>query len=304
MHGLWLDLRALLEHLRWHGDSLSDLCNDERPRLSLDLANDGLRCGRSSNLPLAMIEIRRRRCAVAALVVSCVVGLVSCGNDDEGSPEPRPLTVEEATRLAEVQFDNYDTGGARFEVATTFTATNDTLYMSGVVDWKNHEGRAEVRATGAEAGITEVWWNENVVLERRPSLDPVLAGLGYESVRYLARPPATSTRQIDRAIAIVMALASEERQNPVLIQQEEGSAFVREDALRESDVEVLRYGQRNQYWLNLVDATLMRFDGNSASGSAPIVVDLLQRGTQEIPRPQNAEVLSIDAVPEIYESIS
>jgi hypothetical protein len=251
-----------------------------------------------------MIEIRRRRCAVAALVVSCVVGLVSCGNDDEGSPEPRPLTVEEATRLAEVQFDNYDTGGARFEVATTFTATNDTLYMSGVVDWKNHEGRAEVRATGAEAGITEVWWNENVVLERRPSLDPVLAGLGYESVRYLARPPATSTRQIDRAIAIVMALASEERQNPVLIQQEEGSAFVREDALRESDVEVLRYGQRNQYWLNLVDATLMRFDGNSASGSAPIVVDLLQRGTQEIPRPQNAEVLSIDAVPEIYESIS
>lgn len=206
--------------------------------------------------------------------------------------------------MADVQFDNYDVGGARFEVATTFTVTGDTLYLSGSVDWMNHEGRATVRATGAESGITEVWWNETVILERRPSLDAVLAGLGYESVRYLARPPATSTRQIDRAIAIVMALASEERQNPVLIQQEDGSAYLRDDTLRDSDVEVLRYGQRNQYWLSVDDATLMRFDGNSANGSAPIVVDLLQRGVQDIPRPADAEVLAIDAVPEIYESIS
>jgi hypothetical protein len=251
-----------------------------------------------------MLEIRHRRRAVAALVVCGLLGLVSCGNDDSGTADPRPLTVEEATRLAEVQFDNYDTGGARFEVATTFTATNDTLYMSGTVDWKTHQGRAEVSATGAEEGITEVLWNDNVVLERRPSLDPVLAGLGYESVRYLARPPATSTRQIDRAIAIVMALASEERQNPVLLQQEEGSAFIREDVLRESNVEVLRYGQRNQYWLSLADASLMRFDGNSANGSAPIVVDLLERGPQTIPAPDSAEVLPIDAIPELGESLS
>jgi hypothetical protein len=265
--------------------------------------NDGLRRGRTDKLPLSVLEIHLRRRAVAVLVVSVLVGLVSCGGDNAGSADPRPLTVEEATRLAEVQFDNYDVGGARFEVATTFTATNDTLYLSGTVDWKKHEGHADVRATGAEAGITEVWWNENVVLERWPSLDPVLAGLGYGSVRYLARPPATSTRQIDRAIAIVMALASEERQNPVLIQQEEGSSFVREDVLRESNVEVLRYGQRNQYWLNLSDATLMRFDGNSLNGSAPIVVDLIERGPQEIPTPDDTEVLPIDAVPDIRESL-
>ena len=253
-----------------------------------------------------MLEMRSCLIRAVAVVVALSGGIAlsACGNDDPGQAEPQPLTVDQATRMAEVQFDNYDTGGARFEVATTFTATNDTLYLSGVVDWKNHEGRAQVRASGAEAGITEVWWNQTVLLERRPSLDAVLAGLGYDSVRYLARPPATSTRQIDRAIAIVMALASEERQNPVLIQQEEGSAYVRNDTLREQGVEVLRYGQRNQYWLNLDDATLMRFDGNSENGSAPIVVDLLERGMQEIPRPDDAEVLPIEAVPEIAESLS
>lgn len=241
---------------------------------------------------------------VVALVVCCGAFMSSCSGDDSKPAEPQPLTIEQATRMADVQFDNYDIGGARFEVATTFTASDDTLYLSGAVDWKNHEGRAEVRATGAESGVTEVWWNETVIFERRPSLDAVLAGLGYGSVRYLARPPEPSTRQIDRAIAIVMALASEERQNPVLIQQQEGSAHLRNDILRDASVEVLRYGQRNQYWLNLADATLMRFDGNSANGSAPIVVDLLDRGEQTVPRPDEIEVLPVDAVPELYESIS
>ena len=253
-----------------------------------------------------MLEGRRTwvRVVTIALVVCSAVALSSCGSDDAKPAEPQPLTLDQATRMAEVQFDNYEVGGARFEVATTFTATNDTLYLSGAVDWKNHEGRAQVRATGAESGVTEIWWSENVMLERRPSLDTLLAGLGYENVRYLARPPEPSTRQIDRAVAIVMALASEERQNPVLIQQEEGSSYLRDDTLREASVEVLRYGQRNQYWLNLADATLMRFDGNSVNGSAPIVVDLLERGEQKIERPAETEVLPVDAIPEIYESIS
>lgn len=231
-------------------------------------------------------------------------GLVACGGDDgPARPVERPLTVDEASLLASVQFDNYDDGGADFQVATAFLTTNETLNLQGVVDWENHVGYAVASGTGGEAGITEVFWTRSVVLERRPAADALLAGLGYRGVKYFLRAPEPEKRLLDRALAIVTGLASTQRDNPQLIQQKEGSAFLRLDTLRERPASVMRFGERNVYWIDSETNRMLRFEGNAAGGGAPTLVDIINRGKRTVPLPSESEVIATELVAELYDGL-
>jgi hypothetical protein len=231
------------------------------------------------------------------------VSLVACGGSEKPKSTERLLTLDEATLLASVQFDNYEDRGAAFQVATAFLATNDTLTLQGVVDWERHVGYAVAVAKGAEDGITEVYWTDNVVLERRPAADPILTGMGYEGVRYFARKPEPDKRLLDRALAIVLSLASSQRENPQLILQKVGSAFLRTDTLRDTAATVLRFGERNLYWLDSGTNRMLRFEGNAAGGGAPTVVDIFARGAQPITFPAESTAIAVESMQELYDAL-
>ena len=227
---------------------------------------------------------------------------VSCGNESASSE--RPLTPDEADRLASVLYTNYQAGVATFNLSSAFTGTGDTLSMSGVVDWTNHTGQASVTASGQESGITEVIWNQKLVVERRPALDDVLAGLGHPGVRYVYRPVDTANRQLDRAISILIGLAATQRENAVLILQKPGSAFLRKDRWQGRVVDVIRYGSQNRFWLEQGSSVLRRFDGNAAVGSAPIVIDFLQTGARTVTPPPREMVIDVDEIKEAYAAVA
>jgi hypothetical protein len=229
---------------------------------------------------------------------------VSCGSTATTRKSERPLSAEEAAQLATVQKLNYDSAGAVVEVNTAFTTTGDTLSMQAQVDWQHHSGHGGVVAKGAEAGITEVYWTQTSVLELRPALNVVLQGRGYQGIDWVARPPDSAKRQLDRAIAVVVGLASKEPDNALLVQQQPGSAFVRTDTLRGTPVDLLRYGKRNTYWVDPKTGQMLRFEGNAEGLTAPIIVDILQRGAQTITfRLASAVVLATD-IPQIYETVT
>ena len=229
--------------------------------------------------------------------------LAACGGGNS-APKERGLTSDEADRLASVLYTNHETGGATFSLATAFTATGDSLTMNGIVDWVKHQGHATVTASGQEQGIAEVFWNQSLVLERRPALAGPLAALGHEGAMFVARPIDTTKRQLDRSIGVLVGLASTVRDNGILIMQKEGSAFLRRDTWQGKPAEVLRYGTQNRYWLEPGTSILHRFDGNAAAGSAPIVIDLLSREPHTIKPPSPAQVLSVDAIKDLYAAVS
>jgi len=233
-----------------------------------------------------------------SLVALAVISLVACGG--EKKIEERPLTNEEARLLAEVQYQNYEVGGADFSVSAAYLGLGETLSMSGFVDWKNHTGKATVSAQGKESSIVEVLWNSNMVLERIPVVSRTLLSMGTPGIEYVAREPDPSNRLIDRAISIIVSLASKERENALLIQQKEGSVFMRNDSLRQKNVVVLRYGKTLRYWVDNENVQLMRFEGDSASGTAPIVVDLLGFGKRTVEAPQPSSIVAVDSIKELY----
>ena len=108
--------------------------------------------------------------------------------------------------------------------------------------------------------VTGVFWQDAGLLDRRPQLIALLTTLGHPVTNFVAREPDTVGRDLDRVLGIVTGLASPQRDNPLLIQQTEGSQFLRTGTLREIAVEVLRYGQRNRYWLAVDDGRLLRFE--------------------------------------------
>lgn len=249
------------------------------------------------------VVVRRTRATRRLLVVSAIVvgGLSSCGDEAAVSTE-RPLTFDEASMLANVQRLNALDGGAVVEVVSSFLIDGSTVSMRAEVDWSTHTGHALVVATGTEQAIAEVFWNDTTVFERIPSLDPLLAGRGAPSIRYVARPADTENRQLDRAIALLVGLAAEAPDNPVLLQQKEGSAFLRDDVLRGEAVTVLRFGQQTVYWLDAGGA-MHRFEGNSAAKNAPIIVDVYERGAQQITFPDPSTVIAVDAIRELYDAV-
>lgn len=238
------------------------------------------------------------RCAVALAGVAL---LAACGGADTAVTE-RPLTGDEAGLMAMVQYSNLQAGGATVEVASTSTVTGESVSLRGDVDWAGHTGRVFVMATGKEAGVAEIAWNNSQIFERRRDLAQILPSLGLAPDTWITRQIDPINRPVDRLIAILARLSSTEPDNAVLIQQEEGSAFIRTDTWRNSPVNVFRYGRQTLYWLDAETGDLRRFEGNNSSFTAPVIVDVVERSKRTIPLPAANDVVPVSEIRELYES--
>ncbi|MEL6892616.1 MAG: hypothetical protein AAFP84_13530 [Actinomycetota bacterium] len=235
------------------------------------------------------------------VLLPTVVALVAaCGSGDAANSQ-RPLERDEANRLADALFDNFEDGGASF----TYTGQvgDGSLILDGEINFVTHQGRATVSGSSAAARpIAEVVWSDAEVVERLPSLPSILADAGMpRQVEWILRPPDPEGRELDGAIALIVALASEQRDNPQLILQLPGSAFVRTQSFRDDEVEVLRYGDLTTYWLSTTTGDLLRFEGNSRDGSRPRVIDLRDRGPRTISAPPADRVITSRELGELYE---
>lgn len=246
--------------------------------------------------------MRVRIACVAVAVGAC---LASCGGGDEPTG-PQPLTRQQAERLSQAGYTNYLAKGAEFEANSAFLGPggSQSLTMVGQIEWERHAGRAVVRGEGREAGISEVYWEETFILERRPAMDAIVSGLGGPATPWIARQPDPTNNQLDRLVGLLVGLASEQPDNALLVQQKEGSEFMRNDTLRDTAVEVLRYGNRNIYWLDVADGSMVRFEGNSAGGNAPVVIDVLARKAVTLTRPAETDIVPVERIAEAYAAVT
>ena len=234
-----------------------------------------------------------------------VMGLVACGGESKSTTEP--LTREQANVMADLVYRNYESGGADFALSATAGSSGGTITLTGEVDWVNKRGHAMVMSSAlAPAPVTEVWWNEVKVFERRPALDEMIRSVGLVvSSAVIGRPVDTEHRRIDQLIAIIMGLSATQRDNAELIVQADGSAFVRTDRLREIDVEVLRYGQYTLYWVDMSTGEMVRVEGSDETGQFGVVIDILSRGPREIVSDPSLSMIDVfDLPPNITDLMS
>lgn len=235
------------------------------------------------------------------LVVAC--SLAACGGSDTPAGE-RAVTSEEAARMAEALFNNFDAGGAEFELNGQMT-DGSRAFMMGTIDWRTHRGHAQVQfSEPPDAAVSEVYWTDESVLERVPALSALAAQLGQAEAEFYVRTPDIEGRNLDSLIQLITALGAEQRDNAVLISQQPGTAWLRSDTMPSTDaqVDVLRYGDRTTYWLEAGGVTLLRFEGNNSDGTRPVLVDLHDHGPRTIEFPPAADVAETSQLLELYEA--
>lgn len=228
---------------------------------------------------------------LAALTVLPFV-LLSCGSG--GKATERTLTDDQLVLMSTVFYDNHLDKGANFVLNTVSAPGGAAITMQGQVDFVNHLGYATVTGGAQPHPVTQVLWGPNVVLERRPSASAELADLMGRRIEFVARTIDTAHRRLDAIIATINALAMKTPENVQLLRQKEGSAFLRNDVLRGTDVLVMRYGRRVILWVDPVSRKLLRFEGNSANGAMPIIVDLVERVAPRIPSPKKELTVPFD----------
>ena len=157
-------------------------------------------------------------------------------------------------------------------------------------------------ARGVETGVREVYWSDDAVLEARDDLSSLLAQAGLPDAPWVAREPDPPGRQLDQTLALLTGLASQQRDNPLLVQQEPGSAFVRTDTLRDTPVVVLRYGTSSVYWLAADDGRMLRFESNNTVGDRPVVVDVLGFREITVDGPPVDQVVDVADIADAYDA--
>ncbi|MEU5434990.1 hypothetical protein AB0G73_16670 [Streptomyces sp. NPDC020719] len=207
----------------------------------------------------------RRTGRAALLAAWLLIGTTACGTGDTA----RPLTQEEAQRLALARLTVYETGPAavRLRVPTA----DAEVGVDAVVDYAAHRASGSYSALGHNSRVA---WDQAAV-----SVAPGTVSAGQQPV---ARPGAATrwsrrpyTRDpLDRALRLVLALGSDRPENAQLLAQS-GPRWLGEKRLR-GRVYTLFAGPRPARAPEGRGARTP--DGAKPSGSSPVTYWVDERG--------------------------
>ncbi|SDT82795.1 hypothetical protein SAMN05216371_7599 [Streptomyces sp. TLI_053] len=168
-------------------------------------------------------RVRPRTAILAALAVAAAAlgGLVAYRNVDDGSGE-RPVTVDEASRLALSRLDLYQASPVK--VALTAAEGGDvSVRVEGVVDYRNRRGVGRYWTTGASGPLDHglvVWDAGGLGLAPEPAGVDGPAWKQAERVPRQGWSPRTYTADpLDAGLQLVVQLGADRPDNPLLLAQ-------------------------------------------------------------------------------------
>ena len=201
----------------------------------------------------------------------------------------RPLTEDEADRLAVTRFRNYQVTGVSF--STTVPSPQGPLPIEGYVDFRRHLGYAATELTAAGTTQTGVLqWNLSTALTwlgaGNGTSPPATVPTGNGSPRTLS----ASNSSLDTVLLLLLNLGSDRPDNAQLLRQSD-ARWLRSDTVRGTTVDVFQgpsssstggagattaptssaatSGGNTDYYVD-ANGKLLRFVAELASGSVSI----------------------------------
>ncbi|MCC9308076.1 hypothetical protein LN042_13430 [Kitasatospora sp. RB6PN24] len=167
------------------------------------------------------------RALIALAVCGTAVGGVAAYRSLAGSTAERPVTMDEASRLALTRLNLYQAS----PVAVTLTATEGggvVLRVSGVVDYRTHRAVGSYLTTGAAGAAASpapqldhgliVWDSDGLGLA--PALDGTPPWQQAEHIPRSGWSPRSYTSDpLDAGLQLLMELGADRPDNPLLLAQ-------------------------------------------------------------------------------------
>ncbi|MFI6098364.1 hypothetical protein ACIA8G_22650 [Lentzea sp. NPDC051213] len=205
-------------------------------------------------------------------ILLLALALAACGS----TPDPRPLSIPEAERLALVRFSNYTTGVSAFTASVP--SPGGKLVLAGRVDFVNHLGYAGMRTDGRDDEFSKglVQWNlGRMAFAMTPSaeaVDPVPV------VDWQVRELQERGSELDGALRLLVNLGADRPENAQLLLQST-ARWLRSDKIGEAAVDVFEGPKqksddsaRLRYWLDQ-DGKLRRLEAKLGNQEELAVFD-------------------------------
>ncbi|NKE57767.1 hypothetical protein FXN61_13355 [Lentzea sp. PSKA42] len=145
--------------------------------------------------------------------IALLLLLTACSS----TPDPRPLSIPEAERLALVRFSNYTTGVSAFTASVP--SPGGKLQLNGRVDFVNHLGYAGMRTDGRDDQFSQgmVQWNlGRIAFATTPSTTPVDP---VPPADWQVRDLQERGSELDGALRLLVNLGSDRPENSQLLLQ-------------------------------------------------------------------------------------
>ncbi|NGY61855.1 hypothetical protein G7043_23285 [Lentzea sp. NEAU-D13] len=196
------------------------------------------------------------------------------------TPDPRPLSIPEAERLALVRFSNYTTGVSAFTASVP--SPGGKLLLDGRVDFVHHHGYAGMRTDGRSDEFSQglVQWNlRRMAFATAPSAD------------WQVRDLQERGSELDGALRLLLNLGADRPENAQLLLQS-SARWLRADRIGDTAVDVFEgprqkdaTDSRLRYWLD-PDGKLRRLEAKLGAQEEPAVFDFTgpARPVQLIPQ--------------------
>ncbi|MDT7783894.1 MAG: hypothetical protein QOF58_2313 [Pseudonocardiales bacterium] len=197
------------------------------------------------------------------------------------TPDPRPLSIPEAERLALVRFSNYTTGTSAFTASVP--SPGGKLVLDGRVDFVNHLGYAGMRTDGRDDQFSTglVQWNlGRMAFAVNPSTKPIDP---IPVVDWQVRELRERGSELDGALRLLVNLGSDRPENPQLLLQS-SARWLRSDKIGDTAVDIFEGPKqkdatdaRLRYWIDQ-DGKLRRLEAKLGNQEELAVFDFTRSG--------------------------
>jgi hypothetical protein len=216
------------------------------------------------------------------LLAFAMVGLIATGcssaNTAASDKGPRPVTSEEAARLATMRVKNYEEVGTGFHAV--IQSAQGAVTLNGDVDFHNLTGYAEVSDGNGQSYTLQ--WNGGSLLawpsKGRPTEPPSAIPTGAPRERALS----PSTVNVDAVLTILLGLGESRPDNAKEVQQD-GARWLRTATIDGTKVDVMQgpsaqgsgHGSNTSldFWVD-ASGQLRRVDIYLSGSKTPSQVDL------------------------------
>ena len=249
---------------------------------------------------------RRARGPCLALAAAIALAAPGCSGTTDGSPgastgttavAERKLTEEQRVTFSRVLQRNFEGKGATIDVRIPSSAVSMRVEM----DWATTTGHGTIDNNGSPA---EVYWTDLEVLDGTvDGLTEEMAKAGRPGVRFVSRQLDPTYSILDSVTSLLNALASETRENPVALQDQD-LAYQGTRDLDGKAVDVYRFGRRVTYLVEPDTGLLAGVDATFATFNGVVEVRIRDRGDQAVRGPKTAEVVAGRDIPDLYKQLT
>ncbi|MBW4717184.1 hypothetical protein [Saccharothrix obliqua] len=230
-----------------------------------------------------------RRLLAAVATALLLAGCSGPGTTPAAADNPRPLTTDEAERIALVRFANHQRG--RGAVIGVIPSAGRNLHLNARVDWRDRRGYGTVHATeptGERIGYLLQWTSSAIAVAHEwagglPDQPPA-------TVEWKSRPPAPRHNTVDAALLMTLDLATDRPENAQSLARSD-ARWLRSERLGNGHLMVVAgpgpatdntRRDRVRYWIDGGGA-LRRVTAPVGGNGDVITLDLPDQDSPEVP---------------------